>query len=132
MGTLGTAGAKKERTDLYGDPLPACATYRIGTVRFRQAHVWRVAFSPDGKTIASGGRDHEVRLWDPETGRTVRRFRGHPESINCVAFSPDGKRLASGSALGKMGGNRLHAVGAPILIPRKAAPGQIVGLVKLD
>ena len=55
-----------------------------------------VAFSPDGKTVASAGGDKEVRLWDAATGKDVREFKGHTEFIRSLAFSPDGKVLATG------------------------------------
>ena len=57
-----------------------------------------VAFSPDGKRIASGSSDNTIRVWDAETGAVVSGpFEGHSSSINSVAFSPDGKRVASDS-----------------------------------
>jgi WD40 repeat protein len=59
-----------------------------------------VAFSPDGKWLATGGGDSAVRLWDVETGRPAKAFRGgHRMNISSVAFSPDGKYLASTSPL---------------------------------
>ena len=58
--------------------------------------VWSVAFSPDGKTIASGSYDKTVKLWNLE-GKELQSFKGHSSSVWSVAFSPDGKTIASGS-----------------------------------
>jgi WD40 repeat protein/predicted Ser/Thr protein kinase len=61
----------------------------------RIAEIWVVAFSPDGRLIASGGSDRLVRVWDAGTGREVNRLVGHTDVIVGVAFSPDGRRIAS-------------------------------------
>jgi WD40 repeat protein len=90
-------GKEPARTDRYGDPLPKGAVARLGTVRFCQPLPWSLAFSPDGKILASGGYDNRIRLWDPETGKEVRILEGHKSYVNCIAFSADGKWLASGS-----------------------------------
>jgi WD40 repeat protein len=59
--------------------------------------VLAVTFSPDGKTLASGGADQTVRLWDLATGKERHTLR-HPGPVDCVTFSPDGRTLATGSA----------------------------------
>ena len=56
-----------------------------------------VAFSPDGKTLASGGMDSNIRLWNIGSGKLKKTLSGHFGFIKCLTFSPDGKTLASGS-----------------------------------
>src|SRR5262249_15514304 len=51
-----------------------------------------VAFSPDGRRVLSSGPSHAL-LWDLDTGKDLRRFRGGETWMESVAFSPDGRRV---------------------------------------
>ena len=53
--------------------------------------VFAVAFTPDGKTLASGSRDQTVKVWDAASGRLLRTLEGHTNDVTAVAFAPDGK-----------------------------------------
>jgi WD40 repeat protein len=56
-----------------------------------------LAYSPDGKYLASDDAKNQIQIWDPATGRVIATLRGHTHPVICLTFHPDGTRLASGS-----------------------------------
>ncbi len=83
-----------------------------------QGAAWMVAYSPDGRRIASVG-DDGVRVWDAEDGRELMFFRGHEEAVYLVRFTPNGERLVTGGEhtvrvwdVSRSGGGELLTIGA--------------------
>jgi len=69
---------------------------RRGDLRGHSGIVESVAFSPDGKLLASGSGDGSLIVWNVETREKIREMKGHGGEVPSVAFSPDSKLLASG------------------------------------
>ena len=70
----------------------------FGNKNKRSVHpkIMTLAFSPDGKTLASGSKDMTVRLWNTERRKKLKTLKGHVGWITALAFSNDGKIIASG------------------------------------
>ncbi len=58
----------------------------------------RIAWSPDGRMLASPSEDNAITIWDVETGECLTKLLGHQDDVLSVAFDPSGRTLASGSA----------------------------------
>jgi WD40 repeat protein len=92
------------------------------TLKGHQGAVEAVAFSSDGRWIATGARtakkdDYEVIVWDAKTGEVKRTFPGLTEWVHVVAFSPDGKTLTICGGAGRGTGSNVTTTGEIRLLP---------------
>ena len=89
----------------------------MGTLPGHKARISALAFSPDGKTLASGGEDQSVRFWDVAERREAGRIENNPGWVRSVVFTSDGKSLVIGSGLTlkvwDVASNRVRAILEP-------------------
>ena len=86
-----TATPKTSRTNV---PVSAPETvFNTGHSR----EVSSVAYSPDGKYLASGAEDNTIKIWETTSGKCLKTLEGHKQYVSAVSYSPDGQYLASGS-----------------------------------
>ena len=87
-----------------------------------------VAFSPDGKRLATSGHNSQLNLWDPNTGEKILSLKGHRSSVRVVAFSPDGTRLASAEESSPSGMKIWDAATGKEILSLKGHPSSVRSL----
>ena len=75
-------------------PVPGLTLRRI--LRGHTGTINRIAWSPDGRFLASPSNDKTIRIWDVARGECMAVLEGHEEIVRCVAWSPDGQNLVAG------------------------------------
>ena len=69
----------------------------LRTLHGHTDYIRAIAFSPDGKLLASASNDTTIKVWDTDSGAAIQALKDHNAYVTAVAFSPDGKLLVSAS-----------------------------------
>jgi small GTP-binding protein len=85
----------EEFMEIGGSPMPGVVLRQV--LHGHTGYIGRIAWSPDGRYLASPSADRTVRIWDMETGESVAELKGHKHEVYCATWSPDGSKLASAS-----------------------------------
>lgn len=94
---LELSGRDEARSGLYREAVQPLSLSLDRVLPGHQERVSTLCFSPDGRTLLSGGWDEVLKLWSMDTGECLREFVGHQDWIPCAAFTPDGAQILAGS-----------------------------------
>lgn len=99
---------------------------RLATFTEHKESVTSLSFSPDGKTLASGSHDKTIRLWDVDTGTSLKVLTDHEDAVTAITYSPDGITLVSGSRDGTI--QLWNVKSGDLMLPPIEEAGQVTSL----
>jgi WD40 repeat protein/serine/threonine protein kinase len=119
---ISPSGEQLATVDRDGRAIHLCDTRSgatVGVLRGHEGPISALAYSPDGKRLASGSADTTVRVWDPAAGQEVAVLRGLEKPVEWLAFSPDGRRIfvlagGSGRLWDSATGRAIAPLGGPV------------------